>query len=280
MPMQMAGPGVARTVMKIMVIGLLVEALAFPLPAASGEDFRYANQAGREGGLLLLSAAAFGFGWHQDRDFRPLIPEEIDALDSRTLNSLDRAATRFWSPGADQASDHLVHTQMILPLGLGLAGHGSSQPGKVLPMYLETMAVTSGVTYLLKSVFGRTRPFVYNRNPAISADLKMSRTARRSFPSGHAANAFASMVFFAGVYEKLNPGASDTGLVWAGCLTSAAVTGVLRVKAGRHFTSDVLAGAALGALVGYLVPSWHEVDPESQGGQEGKQFGVSYGFSF
>ncbi len=264
----------------VMTIGFMVGALAFSLPARAGDDFPYTNDAGRESGLLLLSAVTFGFGWHLNRDFRPLIPEEIDALDPAQLNGLDRGATRFWSPGADRASDHLVHTQMILPLGLGLAGNGSSQPGKVLPMYLETMAVTSGVTYLLKTVFGRTRPFVYNRNPAIAADLKMSATARRSFPSGHAANAFASMVFFAGVYEKLNPGVSDTGLVWAGCLTSAAVTGVLRIKAGRHFTSDVLAGAALGALVGYLVPHWHEVDAEPQRGQPGKQFGVSYGFSF
>ena len=37
----------------------------------------------------------------------------------------------------------------------------------------------------------------------------------------------------------------------------AAAVGTLRVAAGRHFPTDVLAGAALGSLIGWLIPTVH-----------------------
>lgn len=43
----------------------------------------------------------------------------------------------------------------------------------------------------------------------------------------------------------------------AGRWTYADVTGVARVEAGKHFWTDVLAGAAVGAAVGLLVPVLH-----------------------
>ena len=39
-----------------------------------------------------------------------------------------------------------------------------------------------------------------------------------------------------------------------------ATIGVLRTEAGEHFYTDVIAGAALGVLVGLLVPWLHERD--------------------
>ncbi len=36
-----------------------------------------------------------------------------------------------------------------------------------------------------------------------------------------------------------------------------ALTGYLRIRAGKHYPSDVLAGYALGALIGYAVPALH-----------------------
>lgn len=248
--------------------------------ALAQDPFPYDAKTGREAGLLLISAGSFRLGRRLERDVRTLIPEEIDALDAATLGSLDRPATRYWSPGADRASDVLVYGQMAMPLGLALVGNGNAQPGKISLMYVETMVLNSGMTYLLKSAFQRSRPFVYNENPEIPLELKMSPAARRSFPSGHTATAFASMVFFASVYEELNPDAADTDLVWAGCLASATVTGVLRVRAGRHFTTDVLAGAALGAAVGYLVPQLHEISSAGEPGPAAKGFSLTYGFRF
>ena len=261
---------------------LLVTCLTAVVPhhAQADNPFPYDTDTGTEVGLLLTSAAAYGLGWWLDSDFRPLISEEVDALDPMSINFLDRPATEHWSPGQERASDILVNGQLVLPLVLPFSSQGSQQPAKVTVMYLETMALNTGLTYLLKNTFNRSRPLVYNDHSDVSLDLKTSRTARKSFPSGHTANAFASMVFLAGVYEQLNPDSSSTTVVWGACLASATITGVLRVTSGRHFTTDVLAGAALGSLIGWMVPRMHEID--GLGGDSAAKQGISlsYGFVF
>jgi membrane-associated phospholipid phosphatase len=101
--------------------------------------------------------------------------------------------------------------------------------------------------------------------------------ARRSFPSGHAAQSFAAMVFFASVYEQLHP--DNSGWVWAGCVGSAATIGWLRHEAGYHFTTDILAGVAIGAAAGWLVPRLHEVGGDQETGvPEGVRFAVGFAF--
>jgi hypothetical protein len=37
-----------------------------------------------------------------------------------------------------------------------------------------------------------------------------------------------------------------------------AFPGLMRVKAGKHFATDVMAGYAFGALLGYFIPHMHK----------------------
>ena len=46
----------------------------------------------------------------------------------------------------------------------------------------------------------------------------------------------------------------------------AALVASLRVVSGDHFVSDVAAGAALGALIGFGVPYLHRVGSAGRGG--------------
>ena len=117
-----------------------------------------------------------------------------------------------------------------------------------------------------------------------SKPLKMEKTSRRSFYSGHTSSAFASMVFLAGVFERLYPDSDARGWVWGGCLAAATTTGYLRYAAGRHYPTDILAGAAVGAFVGYLVPALHEIEADSPDGPAGEKsrrsvtLGITRGF--
>ena len=55
--------------------------------------------------------------------------------------------------------------------------------------------------------------------------------------------------------------------------------GWLRVRAGRHYPTDVLAGAALGTFIGWLVPRLHEVDHPG-GGADKAAPGLTFAFRF
>ena len=45
--------------------------------------------------------------------------------------------------------------------------------------------------------------------------------------------------------------------MWAAGLTLATLTGYLREAADKHYLSDVLTGAAVGAAVGWAIPYLH-----------------------
>ena len=236
------------------VLSLSVTAVAW----AGGQIYDYDRDADSE--IVATGVLLFGLGYLAQRSFAPLTFAEIEALDPQELPVWDRGAVDNWSPGKARASDYLLTTSLAAPVVLMLGSSGRDQAGVIGVMYLESYLLNSGLTFLMKNAFARPRPFAYSDNPDISQELKMSATARRSFPSGHTSTTFASLVFLATVHSRLNPGSSSNGWVWGGCLAAAATTGYLRYASGWHFPTDILAGATIGAFAGWVVPQIHEWD--------------------
>ncbi len=87
--------------------------------------------------------------------------------------------------------------------------------------------------------------------------LKIDPEARLSFFSGHASNTAAMSFFTAQTLVQNRPDMQNKGLVWATAATLPALTALWRVKAGKHFPTDVIVGYGIGALIGVLVPNLH-----------------------
>jgi undecaprenyl-diphosphatase len=102
-------------------------------------------------------------------------------------------------------------------------------------------ALAVGLFLRLKRITGRKRPC--SIAPCNWATLLPPD--QFSFPSGHSMSAFAIAVPLSLFYPALQP-----GLVF--CALSIALS---RILLGMHFLSDVIAGSALGALIGYTVYS-------------------------
>ncbi len=118
--------------------------------------------------------------------------------------------------------------------------------GRHLLLNIQVVSATGILTNLAKYFVGRQRPYSFFKTiKSGGVDDYLS------FFSGHTSFSFAVSTSSAYILEKENP--HNSALVWSSSLLLASVTGYLRVAADRHYMSDVLTGAIIGGLTGYLI---------------------------
>ena len=169
---------------------------------------------------------------------------------------LDRPTTYWQSGNADRASTYLLKGATIAPVMLLLDKRVRHEVLVISLMYVETFALTNGLTQLSKNIVKRSRPYTYN--PAVPLLQKQERDARRSFFSGHTSVTASSCFFAARIWADYHPDSHWKPVVWTVAATIPAITGFLRMQAGRHFLTDVAVGYAVGATIGCWVPKLHK----------------------
>jgi membrane-associated phospholipid phosphatase len=118
----------------------------------------------------------------------------------------------------------------MLGVSLLLMAYGGDKNRETGRLLTSTFISTGVIVWGMKEIIGRKRPLDdVVGNPA--------------FPSGHTAYAFAGATLLGNRYPKLRiPLYIGAGLV-----------GFTRIYLGRHYLSDVIAGAAVGTITGALV---------------------------
>ena len=226
----------------------------------------YELKTGRELTWLGIGAASLGVSEALKSTVDPLTKTEVASLNRADINAFDRQAAFHWSTSANRLSDVTLAGNLAVVGLLTLGTKPMRQDVKTVGiMYLETLLLANGIERTVKAITQRTRPFVYN--PDAPLDEKLTRDARQSFFSGHATNAFATAVFTGEVFRHYFPHSRLKPIIWVGSLGLAAATSVLRYEAGKHYPSDLLAGAAFGSLVGWGIPKLHEVKNRSEIGR-------------
>lgn len=185
----------------------------------------------------------------------PPTPQQIQAMNRSNIWKVDRSATYRWSPKSATASDVFLYASVAMP-ALLLINKNVRRERYVSLMYLETMALTSGITNLVKELSHRYRPYSYNEN--VSMEKKTEKDTRLSFFSGHTSLVASSSFFMAKVFTDLNPNSNLKPLVWTTAALLPAIVGVLRYCAGKHYPTDIFVGYATGAAIGFFVPYIHK----------------------
>jgi membrane-associated phospholipid phosphatase len=178
-----------------------------------------------------------------------------------TVRGWLRAETREGRVRADRISDFASVGQFVVPFAIDvplvlLVHRNLDVTWQLLMMDVEAFAVAGFLNNVLFYSVGRGRPDL----PECSADPSYHHLCGlgnyASFPSGHTLG-IATSAGLSCVHHRYLPlyghPAADAGA----CVVmsaAAVVTGVARIVSDRHFTSDVLVGAALGFASGYGVP--------------------------
>jgi undecaprenyl-diphosphatase len=144
---------------------------------------------------------------------------------------------RIWMLGATRGGDGWLW----YATGLMIALFGGHERGRAL--LAAALAVGLGVLLFrkLKRAFGRKRPCAL----APHCWAQLLPPDQFSFPSGHTITAFAVTISLGAFYPALLPG----------LLFCAASVAASRILLGMHFLTDVLAGAAIGGILGAVTSS-------------------------
>lgn len=210
----------------------------------------------RETPYVLTGGVLAGLGLYF-KDKNPIFtPNELETLDPNDINPLDRIATNYSSIQAHEVSNYLWRGSFALPVALILDKKMRQNAGKLCVLWLEAAIINAAATQVFKHTFRRPRPFVFDEDADI--DIKLQKNAKASFLSGHTSMTATNTFFAAKVFSDYYPDSEWKPVVWGIAVTIPAITGYMRVRGGRHYPTDVMAGYALGAFVGYMVPHLHK----------------------
>ena len=185
----------------------------------------------------------------------PAAAEDEVALEPRLyFGSLDELSHDDFSSSASAASDVLLVLGLTAPIALEL-GRDDDDTLRSLGAYAGGVAASGAVAAVMKEIWHRPRPYNFNKDPAVQAFARRAgKDARVSFPSGHTALTFAAAAAGGWVYASGSDDTSARAGVWFGGTAVAGATAVLRMRAGKHYPSDVAMGMLLG-VAGVAVPA-------------------------
>lgn len=201
---------------------------------------------------VIATAAPVLGSWFLADELSP--PYCAPRCDPATLNPFDRLAAGNHDPGLGTAAD-------VTAIGVDVAALATVALVERFPdalvdgtVVIESVMVANATAILFNYAIRRPRPRLYGDEAPM--DERTGGLAAMSAFSGHVANVVAATVATFQVLRRTAPPAVAWTELGVG-LAASTFVGVARVYSGAHFPTDVLAGAALGASIGWLVPALH-----------------------
>ncbi len=241
-----------------LLLFLIVICFSCFLPA---QGLRPYNPSNVTNGVLIGLGGSITVGsMFLDKKVKPMTEAEVMALDRTKIWPIDRFSLRHLSFKSDEFTDKLLLTSFASPFFLLLDKPGRNNFDDMAMIVFQGAMLNSALINLTKVTAQRARP--YNYNPDAPLDIKLRKSSRYSFYSGHVATAAYFSFTTAQLYSDLHPNSQARPYVWAvaGLIPAAVAYG--RMRAGKHFFTDVLIGFAAGTAIALTVPALHRAGRE------------------
>ena len=237
------------------LLWLAICLLAVQLPAQPAAPI-YGNETGVHAGILGLGGGLMTTSIMLDRRVSPLTDEDLAVLRIDNVWGIDRYSTRNFSWQAASLSDGVVISSVGSPFLLLAGQDGRDNFGRMSLIIFEGALLNTGLVNLTKVLVRRPRPYLFNETAPLQ--YKLRRDSRYSFFSGHTSTASYFSFVSAKMYNDIYPDSKLKPWVWGTAALLPAIAAYGRMRAGRHYFTDVLVGYAIGAVVGIVVPQLHK----------------------
>ncbi|WP_046242585.1 phosphatase PAP2 family protein [Hymenobacter terrenus] len=173
--------------------------------------------------------------------------QSLKDLDRRLLVAINHAHTPALDAIMTFASNRYVWFPAYALLIIWLIYYFRRQAVLLLPLVIAAVSLADSITSrLFKPFFARPRP-CHDGVLAYQLHLPDGCGGQFGFLSSHAANSMALAIFLLLVLPASRLRGLKTGaFIWAGLLSYS------RIYLGAHYPTDVLGGAAVGALLAWL----------------------------
>jgi membrane-associated phospholipid phosphatase len=184
---------------------------------------------------------------------------DVINLDPRSVNWFDRPIidmdpTKFAE--FHKRSNNFLNLSVLSPIVLALDKNIRHDWLDLISLYLVTHAVDNTVYFAAAFPIRRARPLTYNQS--IPVYQRIGRAKSNSFFSGHVSFSTTATFFAVKVYTDYHQiKGLKRILLYGAASVPPAMVGYYRMKAGRHFKTDVMLGYLVGASSGILVPEMH-----------------------
>jgi len=210
--------------------------------------------------LIAGGATAVLYGYSRTGPNSNLSSEKAMTLKRSDVNRFDRSVLDFPASEYEQAqktSDLFLNTSLGLPVLLMLDRRIRKDWKEVGLMYLESHIYSSSLYLGANLPINRPRPFTYNTDLPFSDRIGNNRN--NSFFSGHVGSTASATFFTAKIYSEYHDFSTlQKALLYTVAAAPPAVVALYRMRAGKHFRTDVMLGFAVGAASGILTPELHK----------------------
>lgn len=243
-------------------------------PAPLRYDLTVDGSIAGAGTLMWILSETLGKPYLAPRTCRVCGSDDTHSVE--TVNGVDRTIRNHlvWSDTrtADTASSVLAFGVMpaaAIATDVLAARHAGNigAAGPDLMLLVETVSLVSLLNQAVKFSVGRERPFVHVLDESLKPYTASPLDNNVSFFSGHTSFTM-SLAVGAGTLAWMR-GYKAAPWIWGVGIPLSLFVGYLRIGADKHYFTDVLTGALVGAAFGFFVPylfhRWQPADPGGPG---------------
>jgi membrane-associated phospholipid phosphatase len=197
------------------------------------------------GGMAFLSAASLAIATD---------PQIVLGARWKGPPHFEKGVQQNSSPLSSTVSDVTLLTSLLAPLASLYASKEGASYQNSLIVYGQALTASLLLNSMSKNLVLRARPSVSHEAVTPITDDHLS------FYSGHSSLSFAAATSGSYLHAAVESDLTLRSLHFGTAFALASFTAHARVRAGRHYPTDVLLGALSGIGVGIAVPLLHGVD--------------------
>ena len=225
-----------------LVLSLATTAGAEPLDERHADGFYLARGAS----LVALTGASIA----ATALIEPAHPEPT----SHEWLAIDDTVRGHFSKEAATASDVTLLTTLAVPLVANFATGFDTVTLNTSLIYAEVVTANVALNTAVKLTFPRLRPCTYDGAACRESGDGKKKDDYLSFYSGHTSTSFAAAIGGSYLFAAAHPDLAVRPWLFGTETALATMTAIWRIRAGKHFYSDVAVGFLVGNAIGIGIP--------------------------